>query len=169
MSLNEINIPPGAIVNLYKNVLIEPHREAEKTALISNPHRSSLSHLGNNKKQIAVIVNNPDAVHISDAELAFLTSILTACKLGLDDVAIINTANNSEKNFKKLFSLVPAIAVLLFGVKPEELALPVSFPIFQVQHFAGINYLYAPPLNEIEKDKAIKSRLWANLKKLFGL
>jgi hypothetical protein len=169
MALNDIHLPPGTVADLYKNVLIEPGQSVAPTETKHTKQNSSTIFLGNNKKQVVLIVNYEDAVHIPDAQLNFLTSILTACKLNLDDIAIINFAGLNEKPFKEILKEVPAKSVLLFGVKTESLSLPISFPLFQVQFFDGINYLSSPMLDEIEKDKSLKGQLWTSLKKLFNL
>lgn len=169
MSLNDIHLSPGNVVDLYKNILIEPVQSIARTETKQVQQNTTTTFLGNNKKQVVLIVNYEDAVHIPDAQLNFLTSILTACKLNLDDIAIINFARSIEKNSKELFKVVPAKSVLLFGVKTESLSLPISFPLFQVQFFDNIHYLSSPALDEIEKDKSLKGQLWTSLKKLFNL
>jgi hypothetical protein len=169
MALNDIHLPPGTVADLYKNVLIEPGQSVAPTETKQTKQIGSTIFLGNNKKQVVLIVSYEDAVHIPDAQLNFLTSILTACKLNLDDIAIINFAKSIEKNSKDLFKVVSAKSVLFFGVKTESLSLPISFPLFQVQFFDGINYLSSPTLDEIEKDKSLKGQLWTSLKKLFNL
>ena len=57
---------------------------------ISNRTRSqelnnteSWKSLGNNQKNILIVVNYGNAVHLPDEELSFLTSMLAACKLSL--------------------------------------------------------------------------------------
>ncbi|TMI63409.1 MAG: hypothetical protein E6H07_11530 [Bacteroidetes bacterium] len=169
MSLNDIHLPPGTIADLYKNVLIESGQSISRIETKQTKQKDSTSFLGNNKKQVVIIVSYEDAVHIPDAQLNFLTSILTACKLNLDDIAIINFARSSGRSSKELLKEVPAKSVLLFGVKTESLSLPISFPLFQVQFFDGINYLSSPLLDDIEKDKTLKGQLWTSLKKLFNL
>jgi hypothetical protein len=149
--------------------LIEPGQSVARVETKQTKQNGSVSFLGNNKKQVVLLVNYEDAVHIPDAQLNFLTSILTACKLNFDDIAIINFAKSIEKNSKALLKEVPAKSVLLFGITTESLSLPISFPLFQVQFFDGINYLSSPALDEIEKDKTLKGQLWTSLKKLFNL
>jgi hypothetical protein len=170
MSLNKIQLPDNTIVDLYKNLLIEPGTiEIRNKSEELNSKKESIAFLGNNKKQVVVIVNYADSMHLPDTQLNFLTSILTACKLSLDDIAIVNMSNIDSINFKNLFKQIPAQSVLLFDVATESLSLPLNFPNFQVQFFDNINYLTSPSLDIIEKDKALKTQLWNSLKKLFKL
>jgi hypothetical protein len=181
MSLNDIHLPLTAIADLYKTVLIEDKgiviqkKEAEKPAPEEikemKPAKQSpaLTFLGNNKKQVVIIVNYPDTLYIPDDKLAFLTSILTACKLNLADIALLNFANSGRVSYKDFFEAVPAKSVIFFGVQPDMLSVPMNFPFFQVQHFDNVNYLSSPPLDKIEMDKTLKGNLWTSLKKIFTL
>ena len=181
MSLNDIHLPLTAIADLYKTVLIEDKgfalkkSEAEKPApgeikeMKPAKQTSVLAFLGNNKKQVVIIVNYQDALYIPDEKLAFLTTILTACKLNLADIALLNFANAGRISYKDFFETVPARCVIFFGVQPDMLSVPMNFPFFQVQHFDNVDYLSSPPLNEIEADKTLKGNLWTSLKKIFKL
>jgi hypothetical protein len=58
---------------------------------------------------------------------------------------------------------------LLFDTSPAAISLPMSFPYYQLQSFAGSTFLYAPSLKELENDRVEKSKLWVCLKRLFNL
>jgi len=181
MSLNDIHLPSTVVADLYKTVLIEDKGlakekiEAEKqlTEEIketkSAKQSPAFTFLGNNKKQVVIIVNYRDALYIPDDKLAFLTNILTACKLNLADIALLNFANVDKVSYKDFFEAIPAKSVIFFGVQPDTLSVPMNFPFFQVQHFDNVNYLSSPPLDEIEADKTLKGNLWTSLKKIFKL
>lgn len=166
MSLNDIHLPINTVVDLYKNVLIE---STESIPEKIKSGTGSINYLGNNKKHVIILVSYSDTVYLPDEQLNFLTSILTACKLSLDDIAIINIHRTGPVSFKELFKAVPAKSVLFFNVIPGAISLPINFPLFQVQSFDGINYLTAPALDKIEKDKTLKMDLWTSLKKIFKL
>ena len=181
MSLNDIHLPLAAIADLYKTVLIEDKgfvvkkNETENLSPegIKETKQANLSpaltFLGNNKKHVVIIVNYQDALYIPDDKLAFLTTILTACKLNLADIALLNFANAGKISYKDFFETVPAKSVIFFGVQPDMLSIPMNFPFFQVQHFDNVDYLSSPPLDEIEADKTLKGNLWTCLKKIFKL
>jgi hypothetical protein len=168
MSLNNIQLPPVTLVNLYRNNLVSGDPETGTTTAVKPEKTKGPGFLGNNKKQIAVIVDYSDAAFIPDEQLLFLTNILTACKLSLDDIAIINF-NKANCSYKQLQDICKAKTVLLFGLNAENISLPLKFPNFQVQLFDGVNYLSSPSLEIIEKEKPQKSQLWSALKKLFQL
>jgi len=132
-------------------------------------HQSGFKFLGDNEKNILLVVNYTQAVHLPDEQLNFITSILTACKLGLADVAILNISNNKNCSYKNFQQQLGSRQVFLFGIEPKQIELPVQFPEFQIQPFNNCTYLIAPSLQELENDKLLKSKLWVCLKKIFNL
>jgi hypothetical protein len=144
-------------------------KEPDAVTSISENPGSKWKYLGANQKNILVMVDYPDTVHLPDEELSFLTSMLTACKLSLADVVIINRNNYKETPYKELISHFKSKIIFLFGVDPVSFGLPVSFPHFQVQPFANASFLYAPPLEERKKDELLKSKLWVSLRRIFGI
>jgi len=174
MDINHIKLPAFAVSELYQSSLIEPgvtqiiqpvaDRSENKPA--APPIWKSL---GENKKNVLIIVNYPDAVHLPDHDLDFLTGILGACKLNMADVAVLNVHNNPEALYRQLVDFFKSKIVLLFAVEPASFGLPMSFPYFQIQPFAGNSFLFSPSLKELENDKVLKSKLWMCLKRLFNL
>jgi hypothetical protein len=126
--------------------------------------------LGNNKKQITVVVNCPNDVFVPEADLQFLTKMLGACKLNMADVAIVNHATAAIAIDRIKMQLQPKY-VLLFGVEPSTIQLPISFPSFKEQPYAGTTYLFTPALSELnletEDAKVLKRKLWDCLKRIF--
>src|SRR6478736_5030495 len=46
--------------------------------------------LGDNKKNITILLKDPSSVHINEGWLGTLTKLLAACKLNIGDTAIVN-------------------------------------------------------------------------------
>jgi len=128
-----------------------------------------LKSLGGNQKNILVVVKNANITYLPDEDLEFLTNILKACKLNLEDVAIVNTNNNPGEGYREYLKNWSSKIVLLFGVDPVSFDLPVNFPEFQVQSLTNTKFLYSPSLNECRTDKLLKSKLWVSLQRIFGL
>jgi hypothetical protein len=161
MSLNSIQFKTGMVADLYKNTLVET-----KTSSPSEPKQ--VKYLGNNQKNILVIVSHPNIPFLPDQELSFLSNILAACKLSIADIGIINNTGVNEADLQDIIQL-EAKTVLLFGTEPLMIGLPINFPPFQLQQFNKRMYLHAPDLLQIEKDKGLKSKLWNSLKALFAI
>lgn len=179
MDLNHIKLPAAVINELYKTVLVEPVQNtgvkeaaapAEKPVIYGNEATVPVwKSLGSNEKNILIIVSYPDSVFSPDHDLNFLTGVLGACKLSLADVAVVNRFHYPEAGYKELMSFFNSRVVLLLGVDPAAMGLPINFPQYQLQAFQNNTFLFTPPLEEIEKDKLEKSKLWVSLKRLFNV
>ena len=161
MSLNNIQLKTNLLADLYKNSLVE-------TSTTGVPERQVTKYLGNNQKNILVIVSYKSMPFLPDKELSFLTNVLAACRLGIADIGIVNYSNIDQTDLQNVIDS-EAKNVLLFGVEPLSIGLPINFPAFQLQAFNNRTYLHAPILSEIENDKGLKSRLWTSLKALFRI
>lgn len=126
--------------------------------------------LGNNKKQITVVVNCSQDVFVPEGDLQFLTKMLDACKLNMADVAIVNHAT-APVNIEKVKAQLQPKYLLLFGVEPDEIHLPINFPSYKEQPYAGTTYLFTPALSALNGDtdvaKGLKKKLWECLKRMF--
>ncbi len=162
MSLNHIELVPQLLSDLYAHVLVE-------TTATPMPEKPAIPFLGKNKKNILLVTSHSQEPYLKDTALSFLTTILTACKLGLDDIALINQNNIAGTNYTEVIAFFNPETVLLIGVDPLSFGLPLNFPSFKIQPFNKVTYLYAPSLQEIEQDKILKLQLWQNLKTLFSL
>lgn len=188
MSLNDISLSPFVAASLYRSSLIandsnesivkspapgikeeKKKKETEDDPIATDPIDTGWKHLGNNNKNILIVVNHTDVTHLPDEELGFLTAILSACKLNLGDVAIINMNNYSDKTHRDFISHFNSRIILLFGYDPLSFGLPIDFPHFQVQGLNNSTFLYSPAMSERNTDPLFKSKLWVCLKKIFGL
>src|SRR4029078_6806696 len=117
MSLNKIQLKPRMLADLYANSLLE-------TSTTTVPETAQLKYLGNNKKNIAVIVKHQSATYLPDDELSFLVNILSACKLSLADIAILNSSRIQAEELQEM-TLGETKTVLLFGIDPLSIGLPI--------------------------------------------
>ena len=195
MSFDKIILPDQLLADLYKEGLVVIDSEIsrpkktneaneankkEEMILVSETvtetpgdnNTKGLSYLGNNKRNISIIVKDADAIHLQDEQLDILSAILSACKLNLADVAIINTHQQTVNDARLREQLNPS-AVLLFGVETTNIELPFSIPDYKVQPFNNCAYLQSAPLEKMKGNsndaKLEKSKLWVCLKNLFSV
>ena len=173
MSFSDIALPGAVIADLYRTSLVQPgplQQDSGPSKVKTEPALNNYKFLGNNHQRITIIVNFQKEAFLSDKQLQFLTKMLEACKLNLGDVAIVNHAKTPVE-MEILRQQLSPVYVLLFDVEPIALKLPLNFPQFKEQAFAGISYLYTPSLDLLNQDteegKLLKSKLWVCLKKLF--
>src|SRR5687767_8667143 len=111
MSLKNIQLPPIVISKLYHNYLVDINlvdinNDKKKTEIAKSDNLL----LGGNDKNILLLVNNIEVAFLTDNQLEFLSSILSACKLNLADVAIINLNKTDEKEIFEFFKASKIIA-----------------------------------------------------------
>lgn len=135
----------------------------------ATPANTPVTFLGKNGKNILIVVNKPDVPYLSDSELDFLTKILTACQLGLGDVAIVNWSRLANPDASALATELGAKDVILFDTPPSLFGLPPATPMYTVMNLASRRFAAAPALTEIEKSREAKQQLWMALKQLFSV
>ena len=165
MSLDNIELTPFLIQELYKNYLVEfeDNKQADKKLSVA-----SFITLGDNNKRVIIVVENEEVLYLPDDELNFLLGILSACKLTMQDVAIINISKNKAVTYKAMQLELKAEKIILFGVSPAQIELPLEFPLYQIQQYNKQTYITAAILSTIKNDKAEKTKLWNCLKQIFA-
>src|SRR4051794_17581639 len=104
-----IKLSPAVIAGLYKNSLVitgEFQREQLPQQFTNKKTKDENAigkkwFLGDNQKNILILIKDASAVHINDEWLTTLTKLLTACKLNIGDVAIVNYLHHN-KSFAQL-------------------------------------------------------------------
>ncbi|MCY7422924.1 MAG: hypothetical protein LH478_14425 [Chitinophagaceae bacterium] len=181
---NNIELPPFIIAELFKNSLVEVNEDnyvsSIKDVLIPLLINDQLTevvvneqiYLGNNLKQVSIVVSEADKKIINEKDLKFLTSILKACQLNKEDIAIFNQLK-TPVTYSYLKENLQAKYLLVFGIEPTEIKLPFIIPHFQVQQYAGCTIIIAPPLSDMNNDNAegklLKTKLWMSLQRCFNL
>lgn len=166
MSLDNIQLPAIVLQDLFKNSLIDLNT-GKPVLPVENKIKPAF--LGNNNKQITIVVNDTNTIYLPDEELNFLMGILAACKLSMADVALVNKATAANLNYTAIDEQLNAQTILLFGITPDALELPLQFPNYQIQKFNNQVYLAAPALQVLQGDKAEKTKLWNCLKQIFAI
>ncbi|GGB25786.1 hypothetical protein [Puia dinghuensis] len=150
----------------------EPSVQPAAAATPPTPEPQEYKFLGKNTRRTTIIVDSPGSPFLPDAELTFLTKILEACRMNIGDVAIINHHTAPVAITPLRQQLQPA-NIILFGVEPTAIRLPINFPEFKLQPYDQCTYLAAPPLEQLAgnstESKLLKSKLWVCLKALFDV
>jgi hypothetical protein len=166
MSLDNIQLPAIVLQDLFTNALVDLNEQKDQPASFA---AGTLSFLGENKKKISIIVDHAQVIYLPDDELNFLIGILSACKLGMADVALLNCAKNPSLTYRDIAEQLSVEKILLFGVTPSALALPLQFPHYQIQKYNDQVYLSSPPLKILADNKEEKIKLWGCLKQVFAI
>jgi hypothetical protein len=168
MSLDNIQLPASVIQDLYKKSLVLSDNKKEKKAQMASA-TVSFNVLGDNLKKILILVSDSEALYLPDEQLNFLMGILTACKLTMQDVAILNIEKNKDIVYTNLTKILKSEKIILFGVETSRISLPLQFSTYQIQSYKNQIYLSASLLTVLQNDKAEKMKLWLCLKQLFSI
>lgn len=163
MSLDNIQLSYEICSVLFNTNLIADAAPNLKEDFVEKPPIESL---GENQQKALFIVNDESCKFLPDKEMELLTKLVSACKLSLADIALVNFSSNrySYQQFNEQFE---PEKILIFGVTNAELGLPFDIPAFQVQKFQQQLYLTAPPLHEFVNNTSLKKELWIALQKIF--
>jgi hypothetical protein len=165
MSLNNIELSSGQVAEFYEANLVITGITAIKTEVIL-PEQSTSGITGKNKKKLIWLVNEPAYPLLADEEFSFLGDILAACKMNMEDIALINYAQYQQewKDFQN--QLQPQIVIL--SAVPS-LQLPVTGDEYKPVTYNKIQFLFTGSLSAIRQNRALKGQLWTALKQMLGI
>jgi hypothetical protein len=129
-------------------------------------------YLGNNGKNVTIVIKETGVAFINDKHLQFLSNILKACKLNLGDIALLNHSNHPF-GYPELKEKLKPKFLIVFELEPKDIKLPFTIPNYQVQAHDNCKFLFASSLTkmdgETQEAKIEKSKLWLSLKNMFQL
>ena len=182
MNSDKIILPDFLIADLYKSYLVNSAFSSENNEAIADKNLTpetkaiissiEIKYLGENLKNVTIIVNQPTSTHVNKNDLTFLTNILKACELNINDIAIVNIAEQ-KVTFTEIKEQLFSLKIILFDAEPSLIKLPFTIPPFQVQTFADTSIMLAPSLSALNKSdnegRLLKTKLWNSLKQIFSI
>jgi hypothetical protein len=121
---------------------------------------------GKNKKGFLWLVEEPDHPFLNDEDFKFLTDVLTACKMNMEDIALVNLAM-SPLSFNELQEQFAPGHLVISATNNTRL--PFQTPDYRVLQQTDYQVCCTETLTEIRNDKSKKSKLWLALKQMLGL
>jgi hypothetical protein len=165
MSSEQTRLDPYFLAKIFTQPII-PGKfapvEVEEKAL------PKVKYLGENQKNIALFIQNENEAYLNEELFNLLTNILNACKLGMQDVCLVNISHYTGLGFAGLQQAVKPERCVLFGITPGQLGLS-DIPAYQIVTVNGTTLLLSDELSLIGTDKILKAKLWAGLKQLLGI
>jgi hypothetical protein len=151
-----------SIENITSDVIIEKE-EISSISAPTKPTKTGYKYLGENNKYILIIVKEPEADFLKPTDLNFLLKVLTAKKLALDDVAIINTEKNESLNFDDLKDFFACNKMITFGIDPKSLQITTAVAN-KSSIFKNTPILGTWDLQKLQLDAKKKGIFWDELK-----
>jgi hypothetical protein len=177
MGINNIRLSAELIAALYPESLVaeidpEPGIKPVKIGLIQNNKEAGYPFLGKNLRSICFLAYYTDDEFIPEDQLVFLQKILAACKLSLDDIALLNT-NRTQVELQFLKNQFQPRIIFLWGTVPLIAGLTQNFPDMRISSWENIQFLPVMQADLMSRDNSegleLKRKLWISLKKLFNL
>lgn len=155
MDLDHLELSGQLINKLYKTELVN-------LAFKDAATKDRAQFTGGNKKNILVGINasNPDK---KDQDL--LNNLLAACKLTLNDIALVNF-HGQPTSVQNAADELNISKVILFGIKPEP---GLTKKKYEIVNFNNRTFLMADELKELHGDVEKKKKLWQCLRQLFKI
>lgn len=158
-----IQLPIAVLSDLFRNCLVD----LKNPETASNTPEPSMTDSLASSPVDTVVLTKAEGKELPSQLLDFLNNIMKACKLEREDYAIITNKQADFSDYQSTHKQFKQKQLILFGIDPAAIGLPINFPHFQVQSFQQVRYLAAPKLESIEVDKALKMQLWQCLKQLY--
>lgn len=165
MSFDQVQLDPYFLARIFTQPIIPGKKAPVATTPAVIPE---VKFLGENQKNIALFIQNEGGAYLNEELFNLLTNILNACKLGMQDIALINVAHYPAMAFTSWQSAISMKQAVLFGVPPTAMGIE-DFPAYQMIAASGCQLLYSDDLQLIAQDKMLKGRLWNGLKQLLGI
>lgn len=165
MSLDQLQLDPYLLAQMYDQPIIPEEHRPQPAVAKALP---KIKYLGENQKNILLLIQNESEAYLNEELFNLLANILNACKLGMQDVALINIAQYPGLTLADYKQAVPVKQCIIFAIPPASLGLQTMQPYLLETH-EQITALYSDHLQLIATDKQLKGRLWQGLKQLFGI
>jgi hypothetical protein len=125
----------------------------------------NFNYLGAHKKKFLILVHYPELEFIDEKHLAALQSVLKRLELGMDDVAIFNSAKYADVKFEQLMDFFTPQKLLLLGqaALPEGLE---TLALNKLQQLNKCNALFSFSFDEMMENNENKKAFWEQMKQL---
>jgi hypothetical protein len=121
--------------------------------------------LGNNKRNILILVNDKENDVSDEKGRELLRKIVKSVNLTANDFALLNYAHYSDVSFTQLQGHFSSVIVFAFGVSPQHLRLN-DHPENTVVTEGEVKLIFSAELRQLEEDQNGKKVLWGSLKQL---
>ena len=167
MSLDNFQLPLHLLSELYKNSLVVLDDKQINTDSLKE---ENFNYLGDNLKHILILVKDIESVHLNDPDLNFLTGILSACKLTIADVAILNMQRNTSTNLERIISYFCPNTIISFDFTLSQITdLQINNSKYEIHKINQTPFLNSSALHYVSNNVDEKKKLWGCLKTMFSI
>jgi hypothetical protein len=169
MSIDNTPLPAFLIQSLFRNSLVDLKTDVTDITDHLLKEEPGITFLGGNEEKIIFLFNDKENKFLADSRVKFLSDLLTACQLSMGDIALVNFFNNNTITYRELIVQLRPKKILLFGISANDLDLPFTIPLFQMQNFQEQVYLVCPSIEDLQMNIDLKKQLWQSLQEIFNI
>ena len=170
-TINKVTTPTEAMDAQATTTGVPIETDKDNNHIPINDSRQ-IKYLGEHLKQVTIIVKDELAVYLNENDLTLLSSILSACKLTLADIALINVAQQ-KLSLHEILNVLPSKLVMIFDVSSTTLKIKLPTTLYKSIQLGDTYLLFSNSLSKMQggdqSAKLEKGKLWAILKQLFQL
>lgn len=164
MDLNKVVFSREQVSELYGNQLVAA---LDTEDLVTTTKKEEPIHFkGKNKKNIVWLIEEADQPFLKDADFQFLTKVLEACGLNLDDIALVNMSNANHAYQLIIHQLQPKL-LLASGVSSNKISF--NAPLYTIEKETGSTFFSTNSVEDMRNDTVKKSKLWVGLKQILSI
>lgn len=172
-TIQDTQVTTLAAPSVSMQVQIEIDKDTKNNSTFNaNNELGQIKYLGEHLKQVTIIVKDELAVYLNENDLTLLSSILSACKLTLADIALINIAQQ-KLSLHEILNVLPSKLVMIFDVSSTTLKIKLPTTLYKSIQLGDTYLLFSNSLSLMQggdqSAKIEKGKLWAILKQLFQL
>ncbi|MCO4293584.1 hypothetical protein NF867_11980 [Solitalea sp. MAHUQ-68] len=158
-------------VQAPQSPVIQESNVVEKVEEVQLEATEGFDYLGENNRYVLVLVNYPNSKYIIDKDKEFFLKVISALKMNLDDVAVLNYAYYKNADLTALKSFFSCSKIIAFGLPTDSLVFKsLNMHDYATTSFNNVSIMRSPDsLSLIEADKNKKMVLWNALKLLFNV
>jgi hypothetical protein len=125
----------------------------------------NFNYLGKHKKHFLVIVHYPYLEFIEDKHLAALENVFKRLEIGIDDIAILNSAKHDSVTFEQLADFFKPQKLLLLG-KNSLPGVTGKLMLNTPQKIDNCDTLFSFSFDEMMDNNEYKKAFWEQMKQL---
>lgn len=147
--------------------LVDEDRQTAFTEeIIVLPQTKEFKFLGQNQKQILILVADDENEVSTDEGKALLRNLLKAINLTTNDFALVNYAHYKQTSFAELKQFFQCQLLIAFGVSTVDLKLETAQTLNQMALHNDVKIILTKHLPLLDKDATAKKALWLSLQQI---
>ncbi len=164
MNLNKVVFTKYQVSELYGNQLVASIG-SESTVPVAKNERP-IMYKGKNKKNIVWLIEEHDHLFLNDTDFQFLTKVIEACRLNLDDIALVNM-NDAANELELIIKQLNPVLLLVSGVSANKISFNTQ--LYTIEQVNGFTLFITDSVEDMRNDAVKKSKLWVGLKQILSI